>query len=147
MAMTAVLAVAGCGGSSGDSRGTTATASQVTIPASPRLGWVPRQLRDRVVDLGPHHAQCGILYNGLRAHQYGLFVSGGARCRSALLVLVEFDAHLSRSDLTPQCDYRLCQPKSRTYRGYRCRLVHQFDDDYEYVCTRGSRKISFGSGG
>jgi hypothetical protein len=144
MAATAVLAVAGCGGSSDDGAGTTAsTAWQVTIPASSKLAWVPRQLRDRVVDLGPHHGRCGILYNGRRAVQYGLFVSGGARCRRALLVLADFDAHLSKSDLTPRCDYGLCEPKSRTYRGYRCRLVHQFDDDFEFLCTRGTRKVGF----
>jgi hypothetical protein len=62
-------------------------------------------------------------------------------------VLSDFDAHLSRSDLTTRCDYRLCPPKSRTYRGYRCRLVHQFDDDYKFLCSRGDRKVSFGYGG
>ncbi len=144
LAATAALVVAGCAGNSDDGTGTTASiTSQVTIPASPKLAWVPRHLRDRVVDLGPHHGQCGVLYNGRRAIQYGLFVSGGARCRPALLVLVAFDAGLSKSDLTPDCDYRLCEPKSRTYRGYRCRLVHQFDDDFEFLCTRGSRKVGF----
>jgi hypothetical protein len=144
LAATAVLAVAGCGGSADDGAGTTASIpSQVIIPASPKLAWVPRQLRDRVVDLGPHQGRCGILYAGRRAIQYGLFVSRGVRCRPALLVLVDFDAGLSKSDLTPDCDYRLCEPKSRTYRGYRCRLVHQFDDDFEFLCTRGSRKVGF----
>jgi hypothetical protein len=37
----------------------------------------------------------------------------------------------------------LCEPKSRRYRGYRCRLVYQFDDDFEFLCTRGSRKVGF----
>jgi hypothetical protein len=79
--------------------------------------------------------------------EWYLAVVGGARCRTRLLVLADFDAHLSKSDLTSRCDYRLCSPKSRTYRGYRCRLVHQFDDDYEFLCTRGGGKVGFGYGG
>jgi hypothetical protein len=144
-AATAVFVVVGCGGTSDDATSSTAsTASQAIVTFPPKLAWVPRRLRDRIVDLGPHHPRCGILYNGRQATQYGLSVSGGARCRIGLLVLADFDAHLSKSDLTPSCDYRLCKPKSRIYRGYRCRLVHQFDDDYEFSCLQGRRSIGFG---
>ncbi len=141
------IVVAGCGVGHEDAAPVTATAPQtaVAVPSTP--AWVSRRLRDRVVDRGPNQPGCRIFYNGVRAIQWDLYVSGGARCRTGLLVLADFDAHLSKSDLTSRCDYRLCSPKSRRYRGYRCRLVHQFDDDYEFLCARGERKVSFGYGG
>jgi hypothetical protein len=144
----ATLILAGCGNASED-RGAPArrAPSQASVAVAPKPAWVPRRLRDRFAARGSHEPGCGFFANGQRTTQYDFYVSGEARCRAALLVLADFDAHLSKSDLTPSCDYRLCEPKSRTYRGYRCRLVYQFDDVYEYVCTRGSRKISFGSGG
>lgn len=140
-----LIIVAGCGGASTDDDATTAStsASQGAVSPPPKPSWVPRGLRDRVVDLGPNQPGCGILYNGRQSIQWGLSVSGGARCRTGLLVLASFDAHLSKVDLTPTCNYLLCPPKSRTYRGYRCRLVHSFDDDYVFLCDRGRRKISF----
>jgi hypothetical protein len=146
-AMVLIIA-AGCGGASTDGDATTAStsASQVAVSSPPVPSWVPRGLRDRVVDLGPGHPRCGILYNGRHSKQWGLYVSGGARCRTGLLVLASFDAHLSKVDLTPRCNYLLCPPKSRTYRGYRCRLVHSFDDDYVVLCNRGRRKIGLESG-
>jgi hypothetical protein len=99
------------------------------------------------VDRGPNQPGCRIFYDGVQDIEWYLAVGGGARCRTGLLVLADFDADLSRSDLTSRCDYRLCPPKSRAYRGYRCRLVHQFDDDYEFLCSRGDRKVGFGYGG
>lgn len=148
LAATAALVIAGCGGGSEErTDATTSTTSQASVTVAPKRAWVPRRLRDRFAARGPNEPGCGFLANSRRTAQYDFYVSGDARCRTALLVVADFDAHLSKTDLTPSCDYRLCEPKSRTYRGYRCRLVHQFDDDYEYVCARGSRKISFGSGG
>jgi hypothetical protein len=146
---TAALVIAGCGGASEERTGatTTSTTSQASVTVAPKPTWVPRRLRDRFAARGPNEPRCGFLANDQRTQQYDFSVSGGARCRTALLVLADFDAHLSKTDLTPSCDYRLCEPKSRTYRGYRCRLVYQFDDVYEFLCTQGSRKISFGFGG
>jgi hypothetical protein len=139
------MVVAGCEAEHKDAARVTAAPTTVVASASP--AWVPTQLRDRVVDRGPNEPGCRVFYNGVQGIQWDLYVSGGARCRTALQVLADFDAHLSRSDLTSRCDYRLCPPKSRTYRGYRCRLVHQFDDDYEFLCASGERRISFGYGG
>jgi hypothetical protein len=148
LAVLAVLVVAGCGGGSENGDGSavsTPSHAAGTPPAPP--GWVPRKLLDRVVARGPLQPGCGIFYDGRQAMEYDLYVSGGARCRTGLLVLAAFDAGLSKTDLTTRCGYRLCAPRSRTYRGYRCRLVHQFDDDYEFVCRRGGGKVSFAFGG
>lgn len=147
-AMVLIVAAAGCGGAGSDGDATTAgtSASQVAVSPPRAPSWVPRSLRDRVVVRGPHEPGCGILYDGGQGILWDLYVAGGARCRTGLLVLARFHAHLSKVDLTPTCDYRLCPPKSRTYRGYRCRLVHSFDDDYLFLCDRGHRKISFGYG-
>jgi hypothetical protein len=143
---TAALVFAGCGAASDDRTGVTATstASQASVTVAPKPAWVPRRLQDRFAARRPREPGCGFYTNAQRTTQYVFNVSGGARCRTALLVLADFDANLSKADLTRSCDYRLCEPRSRIYRGYRCRLVHLFDGAYEYACTRGSRKVGFG---
>jgi hypothetical protein len=148
--MAVAVGTAGCGGASRDS-GPPAVATAVPAGvAAPKVpNWVPARLAPRVVKRAPdpHAPGCGIFYDGRDGRSSDVYVSRGARCQTGLLVLADLDGHLSKGDLTSRCDYQLCDPQVRGYRGYRCRLVHAFDDDYEFLCERGSRKIGFGFGG
>jgi hypothetical protein len=147
--MAAGLGAAACGGGNAD-RGVPAATTVPAGVAAPKVpSWVPARLASRVVKRppDPHAPGCGIFYDGHDGRSSDVYVSNGARCRTGLLVLADLDGHLSKDDLTSRCDYQLCEPHVRVYRGYRCRLVHAFDDDYEFSCQRGSRKIGFGFGG
>ncbi|HEY4098394.1 MAG TPA: hypothetical protein VGM33_22910 [Baekduia sp.] len=150
-AMAVALAVAACGGGGDDSSGPapTTTPYGVAAPAlqpPPLPKWIPARLKARVDYRGPKTSGCHVFYNGER-HSYGVYVAGGARCQTGLLVLADFDHHLMPSDLTPRCGYRLCLPHGRTYRSYRCRLTRQSDGYYAFLCQRGARKIGFDYGG
>lgn len=151
--MAAALGAAACGGGKADSGVPAATTTATTVSAgvaAPKVpSWVPAGLASRVVKRppDPNAPGCGIFYDGHDGRSSDVYVSDGARCRTGLLVLADLDDHLSEGDLTSRCDYRLCEPDVRVYRGYRCRLVHAFDDDYEFSCQRGPRKIGFGFGG